>query len=240
VVPWLVLGESLGSTFAKDSIIFAKFGGNVVQEGGLGSVRGKVRGVRRFSTYSGWFKVLVKVVLESKIRGGISSVGREFRGGGAGFQRTDVHCRFEGSHSGQSHGWGCQGARWQAARKTKVGGRPVEFRIVGFQPVGTKDNIVGADVCDIEFRSFLMVVTVRCLDTDSLDCGKANGACFIGGTVNIFDGQRLLQGTEGQGVFLGKGSVDDHSFGAAIKEGRGTDFSSRGFSDKGHSQGNRG
>ena len=111
---------------------------------------------------------------------------------------------------------------------------------MGFQPVGTKDNIVGADVCDIEFRSFLVVVSVRCLDTDSLDRGKANRACFIGGAVDVFDGQRLLQGTEGQGVFLGKGGVDDHSFGTAIKEGRGTDFSSRDYSDKGHSQGNRG
>jgi hypothetical protein len=151
VVPWLVLGESLGSAFAKNSVIFTEFGRDVMQEGGLGRVRGKIRGVRRFSTDSRGWQVLGKLVQEVKIWSGVGSVGWKFRGGGAGFQRTDVHCRFEGSCSGQSHGWGCQGARWWAARKTKAGGRPVEFRIVGFQPVGTKDNIVGADVCDIEF-----------------------------------------------------------------------------------------
>jgi hypothetical protein len=107
VVPRLVLGEPLGSAFAKDSIVFAEFGWDVVQEGGLGRVRGKVRGVRHFSMYLCRWQVLGKLVQEVKVRSGVGSVGWKFRGGGAGFQRTDVHCRFEGSCSGQGHGWGC-------------------------------------------------------------------------------------------------------------------------------------
>jgi hypothetical protein len=42
---------------------------------------------------------------------------------------------------------------------------------MGFQPVSSKDDIVGAYVRDIEFGTFLMIVVVRSLDTDSVTCG---------------------------------------------------------------------
>jgi hypothetical protein len=105
VVPRLVLGEPLGSAFAKDSIVFAEFSWDVLQEGGLGRVRGKVHGVRRFSTYLRSWQVLRELMQKVKVRSSEGSVRREFRGGGAGFQRTDIHCRFEGSCSGQHYGW---------------------------------------------------------------------------------------------------------------------------------------
>jgi hypothetical protein len=47
------------------------------------------------STDMCWFKVFVKVVLESKPRGGIGSIQGKVRGGRAGFQRANVHCRFD-------------------------------------------------------------------------------------------------------------------------------------------------
>jgi len=47
---------------------------------------------------------------------------------------------------------------------------------------------VGAYVRDVELGTFLMVVVVGSLDTDSLDGRISNGASFVGGTVDIFDG----------------------------------------------------
>jgi hypothetical protein len=122
----------------------------------------------------------------------------------------------------------------RAMGEMKTGGCPVKFRIMGFQPVSSKDDIVGAYVCDVELRTFLMVVVVRCLDMDSLDGRISNRASFVGGTVDVFDGQGLLHGLEGQGMSFGKGGVDDYSFSTAIEQGRCTDFLSRSFSDKGH------
>jgi hypothetical protein len=121
-------------------------------------------------------------------------------------------------------------------RETKMRGCPVKFRIMGFQPVSPKDDIVGPYVHDVEFGMFLMVVVVECLDTDSLDGRISNRASLVGGTVDVFDGQGLLHGSEGQGVSFGKGGVDDHSFSTAIEQGGCTDFLSRSFSDKGHFQ----
>ena len=77
---------------------------------------------------------------------------------------------------------------------------------------------------DVEFRAFLVELFVWSFDTDCLDGGKANGSCFIWGAVNIFDGKRVFQGLKREVVFLGKGGVDNHSFGTTIKEGEGTDF----------------
>jgi hypothetical protein len=115
-----------------------------------------------------------------------------------------------------------------------MGGHPVKFRIMGFQPVSPEDEVMGAYIRDIELGAFLMIVVVGCLDTESLDGRMPNRASFVKGTVDVFDGQGLLQGPEGQGMSFSKGGVDNHSFSTAIKQGRCTDFSSRGFSDKGH------
>lgn len=111
---------------------------------------------------------------------------------------------------------------------------------MGFQPIGSKDDIVGSNVRDVEFGSFLVEMVVRGPDTDSLDGRMSNRTRFIGRTVNVFNGQGLFQGSEGQGMACGKGGVDNHSFSTAVKQGRCTDFASRGFSDKGHSQSDRG
>ena len=92
---------------------------------------------------------------------------------------------------------------------------------------------------DIEFRAFLVELLVRGFDADGLDGGKANGSCFIRGTVNVFDGKRVFQGSKSEVVFLGKGGVDNHSFGTTIKEGRGTDFLLSFLSDEEYSERDR-
>ena len=71
---------------------------------------------------------------------------------------------------------------------------------------------------------------------DCLDDGKANGSCFIRGSINIFDRKWVFQGSKSEVVFLGKGGIDNHSFGTIITEGRGTDFLLGSFSDEGYSE----
>ena len=105
-----------------------------------------------------------------------------------------------------------------------MGGSPIKFRVVCFEPVCSEDNIVGAHIGDIEFGVFLVVVLVWCCDVYSLNSSGAYWARFVGGTVDILDGQGCFQGSEGELVFQGKGGIDNHSFGTAIEEGRGTDF----------------
>ena len=83
---------------------------------------------------------------------------------------------------------------------------------------------MGAHVGDVEFRAFLVEVLVWCRDTYCLNGSGAYWARFIWGTVDIFDGQGCFQGAEGEFVFQGKGSVDNHSFSTAVEEGRSTDF----------------
>ena len=92
---------------------------------------------------------------------------------------------------------------------------------------------------DVEFRAFLVVLLVWSFNADGLDGGKANGSCFIWGAVNIFDGKRVFQGSKHEFVFLGKGGVDNHSFGTTIKEGRGNDFLLRLSSDEEYSERDR-
>jgi hypothetical protein len=59
---------------------------------------------------------------------------------------------------------------------------------MGFQPVGAQDNVVGTDRGDIKFGAFFMVMVVRGLDADGLDRGMSDGASFVQGSVNVFDG----------------------------------------------------
>ena len=92
---------------------------------------------------------------------------------------------------------------------------------------------------DVEFRALLVELLVWSSDADGLDGGKANGSCFIRGTVNIFDGKRVFQSSECEVVFLSKGGVDNYSFGTTIKEGRGTDFLLRLSSDEEYSERDR-
>ena len=72
-----------------------------------------------------------------------------------------------------------------------------------------------------------------------MDGGKANGFCFIWGSVNIFDRKWVFQGSKSEVVFLSKGGVDNHSFGTTVKEGGGTDFLLRLSSDKEYSERDR-
>ena len=92
---------------------------------------------------------------------------------------------------------------------------------------------------DIEFGAFLVELLVWTFDTDHLDGSKADGSCLIRGTINIFDGKRVFQLSKREFVFLGKGGVDNHSFGTTIKEGRGTDFLLRLSSDEEYSEHDR-
>ena len=54
-----------------------------------------------------------------------------------------------------------EGARGRAAGKRDLGICPVKFRVVGFQPVGAEDDIVGCQGGDIEFGAFLVILVVR-------------------------------------------------------------------------------
>ena len=92
---------------------------------------------------------------------------------------------------------------------------------------------------DVEFRAFLVVLPVWSFNADGLDGGKANGSCFIRGAIDIFDGERMFQGSKSEVVFLGKGGVDNHSFGTTVEEDRGTDFLLRLFSDEEYSERDR-
>ena len=92
---------------------------------------------------------------------------------------------------------------------------------------------------DVEFRAFLVELLVWSFNADGLDGGKANGSCFIWGAINIFDGKRMFQGSKSEFVFLGKGGVDNHSFGTTVKEGGGTDFLLRLSSDEEYSKHDR-
>ena len=83
---------------------------------------------------------------------------------------------------------------------------------------------MGANIGNVEFRAFLVVMFVWCRDAYGLDGSGAYWARFVCGTVDIFDRQGCLQGSEGEFVFQGKGGIDNHSFGTAVEEGRSTDF----------------
>jgi len=74
MIPRLVLGEALGSVFAKNVGVFKELGRNKVLQGRLGSVGSKGGGVCSFCANVRWFEVLVEVMLESKPRGGVGSV----------------------------------------------------------------------------------------------------------------------------------------------------------------------
>jgi hypothetical protein len=74
-----------------------------------------------------------------------------------------------------------------ATCESKMRGGPIQFRVMGFQPVGAKDDIVGTDRRDIKFGVFFMVMVVRGLDADGLDCSMSDRASFVQGSVNVFD-----------------------------------------------------
>jgi hypothetical protein len=85
MIPGLVLWELLGSMFAKNSVVLAEFGRNVVQEGSLGRIRGEVCGVHHLCASLHRFKVLDKLMLKVKVWGSMHGIRQKVRGGGAGF-----------------------------------------------------------------------------------------------------------------------------------------------------------
>jgi hypothetical protein len=95
MIPWLVFGEALGSAFAKHGGVFTKLSRDKVLQGRLWSISGKGGRVCGLCTDVRWFEVLVQIMLESEPWGGIGGVQGKVRGGGAGFQRANVHCRFD-------------------------------------------------------------------------------------------------------------------------------------------------
>ena len=81
-----------------------------------------------------------------------------------------------------------QGASLWAAGKRKAGSSPVKFRIMGFEPVCAKNDVVSAYGSNVKFGSFFVVMIVRGLDVKSLDCSMSDRDSFVQGAVNIFDG----------------------------------------------------
>jgi hypothetical protein len=77
------------------------------------------------------------------------------------------------------------------------------------------------------------------LDQDGLDGGEADRAGVIHGSVDIADRKRGAESSESQGVFLGKGRVNDHTFRAAIEKGVSTDFLTRLLSNQEDSESDR-
>lgn len=109
---------------------------------------------------------------------------------------------------------------------------------MGFKPIGSEDNVVSACGGDVKFGAFLMKVgRVPGFYSDCLDGDRADGAGFVQGAVYVFYGEWGAECSEGQVVSFGKVMVNDHSFGAAVKEGGGTDLLIRFLSDKGHWEG---
>src|SRR5712672_415349 len=65
------------------------------------------------------------------------------------------------------------------------------------------------------------------LDQDGRDCREADRAGIVQGSGDISDGKGGAAGAESEGMILGKGRVDNHTFRAAIKEGVSTDCLTR-------------
>src|SRR5712672_4872876 len=65
------------------------------------------------------------------------------------------------------------------------------------------------------------------LDQDGLDGREADRAWIVQGSVDISDGKWGAEGAESEGMILGEGRVDNHTFHAAIKEGVSTDCLTR-------------
>ena len=85
-------------------------------------------------------------------------------------------------------GFSGQGIGWWALGESKAGRSPIEFRIVCFEPVCSEDDIVGANIGNVEFRVFLVVMFVWSGDAYGLDGSRAYGTRSVGGAVDVFDG----------------------------------------------------
>ena len=85
-------------------------------------------------------------------------------------------------------GFSGQGTGWWASGESKAGRSPIKFGIVCFEPVCSEDDIVGANIGNVEFRTFLVVMFVWSRDAYGLDGSGAYWTRFVGGAVNIFDG----------------------------------------------------
>ena len=85
----------------------------------------------------------------------------------------------------------------------------------------------------------LEVVGSAILDQDGLDRGMADGTGIIQGSIDIFDGKRGAKGSKCEGMVLGKGRIDNHTFCAAIEEGVSTDFLTRLLSNQEDSESDR-
>src|SRR5712672_1352266 len=78
----------------------------------------------------------------------------------------------------------------------------------------------------------------------SLSCGpsgsgRVRNTGIVQGSIDISDGKWGTEGLEGEGVILGKGRVDNHTFRATIEEGVSTDFLTRLCSNEEDSESDR-
>ena len=112
--------------------------------------------------------------------------------------------------------------------------RPVEFRVMGLEPIGAEDDVVSANGCDVEFGAFLVIVgRIGGLYSDGLDRGRSDWSILVGGTVDIFYSKGGTESSECKRVFQGEVMVNDHSFGSAVYKGCCTDFFGGSMTDKG-------
>src|SRR5712672_4870280 len=87
--------------------------------------------------------------------------------------------------------------------------------------------------------SMLEVEGSAILDQDGLDGCEAYRAGIVQGSVDISDGKWGVEGAESEGMILGKGRVNNHTFRAAIKEDVSTDCLTRLRSNKEDSESDR-
>ena len=88
-----------------------------------------------------------------------------------------------------------------------------------------------ANVSDIEFGTFLVIVFIVGLDANGLYCGMAYRSSSVCRSIYVSNREWASQGSQSQGMVCGEGMIDDHSFCTTVKEGTGTDFLSRLLSD---------
>ncbi len=72
--------------------------------------------------------------------------------------------------------------------------RPIKFRVMGFEPICAKNNIVCANRDDVEFGAFLMKVMGGVGNTNVLNSSVTNRAILVYRAIDITDLERLIEG----------------------------------------------
>ncbi len=116
--------------------------------------------------------------------------------------------------------------------KGEARGGPIKFRVMGFKPIHAKDNVVCANRGDVKFGVFLVEMIGRVRDANVLNHSVTDRAILVGRAINISYLERHAESVEREIVLSSKRRIDNHSFSTTVKKGVGTDFSTRGLTDK--------